>query len=544
MRTVPSTRIASVAVTALIACAATACGGASSPGGGGAPYQISAGTPAAKGAMDSVTWSLYAEPQSLDYAYAYDYPPNTVLANVCEQLQRITPDMKVEPGLAIATAAPDPLKWVYTIRPGVRFHDGSPLTADDVVASLNRHIDPAVASYWISAYQNVSSIEKTGPMEVTVHLRKPDNLFNLEMGTSAGTIESAQFLAKAGKDYGTPDGGVNCTGPYSMAQWQKGQSITLKKFDGYWDPALTPKVTTVKEVFIQDPAARVNAMLSQEVDGGYLLPSTGFAKLREASTGTLYFGPSTTAVNLIPTNMQGTLGDVRVRKALSMALDRTGIISAAVSGYGSPAKAPAAIGAWGLTPDAAKDYYAQLPDFTRDLTAAKQLIQEAGAAGKPVVMATSTMSPELGVIANAVQAAGREIGLDVQLQPVAPDAYSALFGDPSARAGIDLMTTFWYDSTPDALELYGIMQTGNYANYGGYSNPDYDKIVDQAGATADPAARAAVVAKLQQIAVDQLIWIPLYEVPNTLFLSNRVTGAPTGIAQLVYPWAAGLGSAS
>lgn len=545
MRPVPSTRIASAAVMAFVAFAATACGGATtSSGGGGLPFQLTAGTPAAKGPVDSVTWSLYAEPQSLDYAYAFDYPPNTVLANVCDQLNRITPDLKVEPGLATAATSPDPLRWVYTIRPGVKFHDGSPLTADDVVASLRRHMDPTVGSYWVSVYQNVDSIEKTGPMEVTVHLRKPDQLFNQEMGTSAGTIESAAFLTKAGANYGTPDGGVNCTGPYSLAGWQKGQSINLKKFDGYWDAALAPKTGNMKMVFIQDPAARVNAMLSSEVDGGYLLPSTGFDKLKTATGGTLFFGPSTTAVSLIPTNLQGTLGDARVRKALSMALDRSGIIAAAVGGYGTPAKAPTAIGAWGLAPDAAKDYFAQLPEFTRDVAGAKQLIEQAGATGKKLVVATSTMSPELGVIANAVQAAGHDIGLDVQLQPVAPDAYTALFGDASARAGIDLVTTFWYDSTPDPLELYGMLQTGNVLNYGGYSNADYDKLVDQAGATADPIARCAVTAKLQQIAVNDLAWIPLYEVPNNMFLSTKLTGAPTTIAQLEYPWAAQLGSAS
>lgn len=532
------------AATTLIALVAAACGGSPRTGGTGSePFQISEDTPTAKGPIDSVTWSLYAEPQSLDYAYAYDYPPNTVLANVCEQLQRLTPDLKIQPGLATAAASPDPKRWVYTLRPGVRFHDGSTMTADDVVASLRRHLDPKVGSYWISAFQNVTSIEKTGPMEVTVHLKKPDQLFNEEMATSAGTIESAEFLAKAGQAYGTPDGGVNCTGPYTMDKWEKGQSITLKKFDGYWDSTLAPKAGTVKNVFIQDPAARVNALLSGEVDGGYLLPASGFAKLRAAANGRLYFGPSTTAVSLIPTNLKGTLGDVRVRKALSMALDRTGIIKAGAAGVATPAKAPAALGAWGIAPEAAKGYYADLPVPTRDVARAKKLIQQAGATGKKIVMATSTVAPEISIIANAVQSAGREIGLEVELKTVAPDAYSALFSDPGARAGLDLMMTSWYDSTPDPLEFYGLLKTGDFSNYGGYSNPAYDRLVDQANAEPDPAARAAVVAKLQKIAVDDLVWIPLYEVPHSMFLNKRVTGAPTSIAQLVYPWAAPLGSA-
>ncbi|MBD2894983.1 putative D,D-dipeptide-binding periplasmic protein DdpA [Actinomadura sp. RB99] len=531
------------AATALIALAATACGGASKTGtAGSAAFQISKDTPRAGGPLASVTWSLYAEPQSLDYAHAYDYPPNTVLANVCEQLQRITPDLKIVPGLATA-ASPDAERWVYTIRSGVRFHDGSALTAEDVVASLRRHMDPKVGSYWISSFQNVASIDKTGPMQVTVRLKKPDQLFNEEMGTSAGTIESARFLAKAGAEYGTPDGGVDCTGPYALESWQKGQAITLKKFEGYWDPSLAPKTGTIKNVFIQDPAARVNALLSGQVDGGYLLPPSGFAKLRASSAGKLYFGPNTTAVSLIPTNLKGTLGDVRVRRALSMALDRAGIIKAGAAGVGTPARAPAATGAWAIAPAVAKTAYAGLPRPARDVAAAKKLVRDAGATGRKIVMATSTLAPEIAVIANAVQSAGREIGLEVRLRTVAPDAYTALFSDPKARAGLDLVMTTWYDSTPDPLEFYGILQTGNFSNYGGYSNPRYDRLVDQANAEPDPQKRAAVVAELQRIAVGDLVWIPLYEVPHSLFLNKRVTGAPTSIAQLEYPWAAPLGAA-
>ncbi|GAA3141680.1 ABC transporter substrate-binding protein [Nonomuraea roseoviolacea] len=530
------------AATTLLTLAVAACGGAPRGGGGGsAAFEITKDTAPAKGPVDSVTWSLYAEPQSLDYAYAFDYHPNTVLANVCEQLMRITPDLKVEPGLASAAASPDPRRWVYTIRSGVRFHDGSTLTADDVVASMRRHLDPKVGSYWVSAYKDVDRIEKTGPMEVTVHLKKPDQLFNEEMGTSAGTIESAASLARPG--YGAPDTGVNCTGPYALDSWQKGQSITLRKFGGYWDPSLTPKADTIKAVFITDPAARVNALLSGEVDGGYLLPSTGFPKLRAAGNGTLYFGPNTTAVNVIPTNLKGPLGDVRVRRALSMALDREGIIKAAAGGVATPAKAPGAIGAWGIAPEAAKGYYARLPALTQDVAGAKKLIQEAGAAGKKIVMATSTLAPDIGVIANAVQSAGQAIGLRVELKAVAPEAYTALFSDPKAREGIDLVMTIWYDSTPDPLEFYGILQTGDFANYGGYSNPGYDALVAKANAQADPAARAATVAELQEIAVREMVWIPLYEVPHSLFLNKRLTGAPTGISQLVFPWAARLGSA-
>lgn len=123
--------LAAGAVLALAACSA-------SPGGDGAAerpaYEITVNTPAPSGELDKLTWSTYAEPFSLDYVYAFDYPDNQVLANVCELLTRLNPDMTTSPGLATKVDTPTPTTWVFTIREGVKFHDGTTMTADDVVA--------------------------------------------------------------------------------------------------------------------------------------------------------------------------------------------------------------------------------------------------------------------------------------------------------------------------------------------------------------------------------------------------------------------------
>ncbi|MFJ5234862.1 ABC transporter substrate-binding protein [Kitasatospora sp. NPDC088391] len=551
MRLLPrSARSAFRSTTLLAACAVllTACSGATvKPGpaaaSDGSGFATTPLAPAAKGPLSSFTWSLYAEPQTLDYALAYDYPPNTVLANVCEQLFRVTPDLKIEPGLAMKSATPDPLTRVYTLREGVKFHDGSTMTADDVVASLTRHLLPATGSAWGSAFKNVVAVSRTGPLEVTVTLSKPDALLDELLAASPGTVESAKFLEKAGKDYGSPGTGVDCTGPYAIDTWAQGDSITLRKNPAYWDSGLAPKSDKVKFVFVGDPAARANGWLSGAVDGGYMVPSASLAQLDGTDKGKVWFGPNTAAADLAVLDLQGTLRDLKVRQALSMALDRDGIVKSAAGGVGVPAKAPAAQGAWALVPDRTAGYFAQLPAPVHDVAKAKQLVQEAGATGKKVVMATSSLAPEISVVGNAVQAAGREIGLDVELRPVAPDAYTALFTDPTARAGIDLVVTNGYDSTPDPLEFYQSLRTGDFGNYAGWSNPEFDDLFDKAAGTADPAARADLTAWLQQIAVRELPSIPLYEAPFSVFLGNRIAGAPTGIPQLYYPWAATIGAA-
>jgi peptide/nickel transport system substrate-binding protein len=534
-----------IACTTTLAVAATACSGANTSQRKGTvtDYEVTPTSPPAKGDLDSVTWSLYAEPYTLDYALAYDYPPNTVLANVCEQLMRVTPDHRIEPGLAVKYDRPDPRTLVYTLRPDVRFHDGTTMTADDVVASLKRHTEPAVGSPWASTFKNVEAIEKTGPLEVTLRLSKPDVLLHEMMAASPGTIESAAYLKKAGKDYGTANGGVNCTGPFALDKWARGDSVTLKKFPGYWDRSLVPKSQSVKFTFIEDPAARSNAFLSGTADGGYMVPSSALAQLRGSGKGKVYFGPNTAAADLSVLDLKGTLGDVRVRRALSMALDRKEIIKAAAGGVGVPAKAPAARGAWALVPDSTDTYYDSLPEPEYDIAAAKKLVREAGAEGKKITLVTSTLAPEISVVANAVQGAGRQIGLDVELKSVSPDAYSSIFVDPSARAGLDLVITNGYDNTPDPVEFYQYLRTGDFGNYGNYSNPEFDAAFDRANAEPDPGKRAELTAELQRIALRDLPIIPVYEAPYSVFLGNRVTGAPTGIAQLYYPWAASIGAA-
>ncbi|MEV2268657.1 ABC transporter substrate-binding protein [Nonomuraea africana] len=528
-----------LAATAVLALGVAACGG----GGGrsAAPAQsagLSADTPEPKGDIDGFTWVSYAEPPTLDYVHAFDYPQNMVLSNVCESLMRWTPDLKEAPGLAEKVDRPDPRTLVYTIRKGVRFHSGAEMTADDVVASLNRHLDEQVGSYWISTFRNVESITKTGPMEVTVAFKQPDALFNLEMGASPGTVASAASIKAMGKAFGTADGGLDCTGPFKLGTWTKGQSIRLDRFDGYW--GAKAKAGKVTFAFVPDAAARTNALVTGEADGGYLIPASSIARLRASGAGTVYGGPNLTTADLIVADLRrGPLSDVRVRQALSLAIDRDGLVKAALGEYSKPTTVPAPVEAWRNVPEARP----AAPPVKRDVAAARKLIAEAGAAGRKIVIATSNAAPEFPVISNAVQAAAKEIGMVAEVRTIAPDAYTALFSDPEARKGIDLFPTLWYLSATDPLELYGLFESSQFENYGGFSDPAYDKLVAEARAEHDRAERARLTARLQETAATQLPWIPLADLDNVMFLGKRITGAPTSISYLYYPWAADVGAA-
>ncbi|GIG61603.1 ABC transporter substrate-binding protein [Longispora fulva] len=523
-----------------VVAAALATAACTSPPAGHTSYKLSAVTPEAKGEIASFSWSLYAEPPTLDYAYAFDYAQNMIVSNVCESLMRWTPALTVEPGLASAAANPDPLTWVYTIRPGVKFHDGGTMTATDVAYSLNRHLDPDVGSFWSSEFTNVASITETGPLQVTVKLKQADSQFPLAMANSAGTVAHATTVKAQGKDYGTGSG-LGCTGPFTLGPWTKGQSIQLDRFDNYW--GARAKAGSVVFKFLTDPAARANAMLAGEVDGGYLVSPESYARLSSSGKGTLYFGKSLTTINLNVVNLKGTLGDVRVRRALMLALDREGFIRTGLQGVGTVTSAAAPRDAWAGLPQPAVDAaYAGMPGSGRDLTQAKQLVKDAGATGKKVVIATSAIGADVSLLATAAQSAGTAIGLDVELKTIAPDAFTALFSDPKAREGLDAFPETYYLSKTDPLAMYKMFRTGDFENYGGYSDPAYDTLLDQAVAEYDPAKRAALSARLQQIATGQLLWIPVAEWPTSVFLNKRITGAPTSICYMYYPWAAQVGA--
>lgn len=530
-----------IAIAALAGCSPTGAPDAASDES--IDWKLTETTPAPTGDIDSFSFATYAEPYSLDYAYAFDYADNSVLANVCESLLRLNPDYSLSPGLAESFEHPTPDTWVYTIRDGVTFHDGTPLTAADAVASMSRHLDPAVGSFWYSVYQNVKSIEQTGAREVTVTMTGPDSQFNLGMGGAAGVIESAATLTAKGADYGNSTGGVNCTGPFQLTSWDSGESIAMSRYDGYWDEDLRAHSGEVEFVFMTDPTARINALKSGSVDGSWMVPMEAVPTLRSAGEGDVLFGMNTAVGNVVVSDLEGPLGDLRVRKALLLAMDRDGILQAAYRSVGETTDVMTTESVWKDASDAARTAaFEDITSYGQNLEEAKRLIAEAGAEGAELTYVTAPISNDFSVISQATVAAAQSIGLKVNVETVTPNAYTALFSDPSAREGVDLFYTSWYLSSPDALEMYSVLRTGDFSNYGGWSNPEFDAILQEAVTIDDPAARSELTAKAQQIANAELPWLPLYQAPVSLYLGERITGVQPSIAFMYYPWAATIGA--
>jgi peptide/nickel transport system substrate-binding protein len=312
----------------------------------------------------------------------------------------------------------------------------------------------------------------------------------------------------------------------------KGQSITLTATQHYWGG--TAKSKSVTFLFITDPSSETNALLTGEADGAYLVPPDSYAKLEASHAGSLYFGQSLTTVNVDIDNLKGPLGNIKVREALSLALDRAGFVKTGLDGVGEPTGS--------LTPQAVWPGSAPLPDIAPDISRAKQLIKQAGATGATITLATSPIGPDTGLLPVIMQAAGQQIGLNIVLKTVSPDGYTALFSSAQARQGIDMFPETYYLSISDPYDLLSAFQTGDFQNYAGFTDPAYNSLIAQAVGTYNPTRRFAIEAKANQLASKDLPWIPVAEWPNAMFMNKKITGAPTTIAYMYYPWAMDVGA--
>ncbi|WP_426563819.1 ABC transporter substrate-binding protein [Angustibacter sp. McL0619] len=525
----------------LAACSSAAGTGSSAktPGAG----DLVVMTPAATSNLDKVTWNEpEGEPATIDPYLSVDYTPNTINSNMCENLMAYYPDYSFKPNLASSAANPDPLTWVYTLRSGVTFWDGSPMTSDDVAYSLNRNLKDA-GSFYHYLYSSVKSVDVTGPLEVTVHLTKPDYLFNKEMADYAGVVVQKKFALAHPKDMGSPNVGLMCTGPYQFKSWTKGDNITMTAYPGYWDNAnRKPKVSTIVFKFLTDEAAQTSALQTGDIDGMYDPPLSGLTQLKASSEGKLFYGPMDSNLTIVYSNPKGSMGNLKMRQALQLATDWDGMAKVIMKGTATPIKAM-------FPPNVFDDAKAQLqpaydalpPVQSGSIDKAKALVAAAGEDGKkPVVFAVGGTFTGIQ-FGNSVVDAAKKAGMNASLKVVPAAEYGGYLYDPKTRAGVDILFTDFWPNIPNALDWVGITSaTGGSFNQYGYNG--IDSLYDQARATADPAEQGKIQAQIMTKLTDELLTMaPGLSRASRLFMNKRVTGAPASFSYVYFPWAVYLG---
>ena len=135
----------------------------------------------------------------------------------------------------------NPLTLVFTLHDGVKFWDGTTLTSDDVVYSLQRQTNPKLGGFYGAVFNRVASITATSPTVVTIKLKQPDYWLPGELSSTPGFIIEKKFAEAAGAKYGTPAGGAMCSGPYKLKNWAVGDKLAVVANPDYWDKALAPQ---------------------------------------------------------------------------------------------------------------------------------------------------------------------------------------------------------------------------------------------------------------------------------------------------------------
>ena len=501
-------------------------------------------TPAAVGDVTKpLVWGVYRETNSLDPIFAFDFPENTVLFTMCEAVLRQQPDGSITGGLG-DVANPDPNTFVITLKDGVTFWDGKPLTADDVVFSLDRSRNPKLGGFYGQVFSRVKDIKATGPLEVTITMTQPDYWFRSELGGPAGIVVEKAFVEAAGEKFGTVDGGTMCTGPFKLDSWKTGEGVTVARNDAYWNPTTTGHVAKVTFKGYPDDAAVTSAFLTGELDGYYPLQLTTLDQLRDSPEVKVYNGPSAASDAMIVSSLSGVLGDVRVRKALSMAIDRQPLIDQLYKGAARLPRALSNPGTWGYAPDVFQKAWDELPDPVVDIEGAKALIKEAGAEGKTIRLGTSAELLALNTEAQAVQSAARAIGLKAELVSTSAANYINFFIDPEARKKVDgFFTNNYGDYSDPAALLSTLVQKDGSQNFAGYQNAEVTKEMEAARGEADDIKRAEHVVAAQKIITEDVVWIPMAAPDTVLVMNKAITGAPASFVYMFGPWLSSLGAA-
>jgi peptide/nickel transport system substrate-binding protein len=479
-----------------------------SPRGGGKP-------------VPSISWAIYDDLVSTDYAFSYDFNTNCVVTNVVDSLLRVSPDGKLLPNLATSWKRVDPLTYVYQLRQGVKFHDGTEMTAADAAASLNRLLDPKVGTYLSVFVAHVKSAQATSRYELTVKLAQPDALWDYAPATSVGAVSSKAFLDRHGKDVGSPSVGILGTGPYRFVSWAKGQQAVIERNPHYWNPARQPKVERITFKVISDEATVIEAMGNGSINGAFNISGRNLAAVKRFPSIRVGLSPSYFVHFLGLNTTRAPFTDKRVRQALSYAIDKPGILASTWGGQGEVVKSPSTPAMWGYEPAAFKSAYAKLPDFGLDMAKAKSLVKAAGATGASATILVAT--PHEKDEGLAVQEAAKKIGIDIRLQSI---PYTQLLAKiASKQKDYDGFILEWSSDYPDpAGTLSQCFLSSSSVDYTKYANPKVDQALNESGSLTDPARRAQLLSEAQAQIVDDQSWIVFFSPYTNMPMTSNIGG--------------------
>jgi len=508
----------------------------------GAALALAIASPAAAAVKQggSIVVTFKDDMATLDPAIGYDWQNWSIIKSLYSRLMDYEPGTtKLRPDLAESyDVSTDGLTYTFKLRKGVKFSNGRELTADDVLYSINRTVNPKTQSPGASFYHAIKGYDDvTGgkadalagvvavdPSTVKFELSAPDATFLHELALNFASVVAKEDVEKWGADYGHhPDG----TGAFHMTDWTLGQQIVLERNKDYYWPGI-PYLDKITFQIGQEPVVALLRLQKGEVDVlGDGVPPAKFKEVMDDPEQKKYVvaGPQLQTVYITMNTQMKPFDDVRVRKAVNMAINKDRIIQlingrAIASNQPLPSRIP------GYDPD--------YKGYAYDPAAAKALLKEAGLGNGFETELYSTNVDPNPRIAQAMQQDLAAIGIKASIKALDQANVIAAGGTPNTAPMIWSGGMAWIADFPDPSDFYGpILGCGSAVqggwNWSWYCNKDREAEAKEADSIIDPAKQDERFAKWKAIFVkimDDAPWVPVFDEVRYTAHSPRVAGEP------------------
>ena len=443
------------------------------------------------GAEGGVIAAIAGEPDQLDPHKTSAYFSFEVLENVFDTLVEPDENLQMRPALAESwEVSDDELTWTFRLRPGVTFHDGSPLTAEDVAFSYNRIIDEELTN--VDKFSAVTSVEAPDPATVVIRVDRPVPNMLTNLGGFKGMAIVSRRNVESGEIATHPIG----TGPFAFANQRSGDSITLVANPDYWDGA--PDISGVRFRFISEPSTALSALQAGEIDWTDSVPPQRVQQLRNDESVTLAVEPSNDYWYLALNEAREPWNDVRVRQAIAYAVDRDAIVQA--TSYGTAAKNMLAI------PEG-NPWYVPYDRYDEGgLDKARELLDEAGVRPRNLDMLVTTDYPETVTAAQIVADNLAPLGITVNIRTVD----FATWLDEQNKGNFDMLMMGWLGNIDPDDFYYAQHHTDGTSNAQKFSDPEVDRLLDAGRVETDRQARFDDYRRAATMIADQVSYIFLY----------------------------------
>ncbi len=486
---------------------------------------------------DSVTIALATDVSSLNPYGQDNNVTNQVMFHVYEPLVTQDRDLSIIPCLADSwEESEDGMTWTFKLHEGVKFHDGSDFTSEDVVASYDYAREPG--SSYNSRFTSVESVEAVDDYTVVIHMKNKYPLLLTDLAMVC--IRNKENIeGKTPEEVGSS---VIGTGRYKLVEHVKEDHIDMVANEEYWGGA--PEIKSVRFRPISNAATRTATMLSGELDvmGGVsvqdverLEATEGIHVVSEPSMEMIYMNMEQMLDDNPAVEGGGNpLKDVRVRQAMYQAIDTDMIINNVMQGHAYPTAT--------LIRDTFNGYSPELERFPYDPEAAKALLAEAGYPdGFTITLdAGSDITVNSSEVAQAVAGYLEKVGIKVNLNLMPSATFLPHIRPYEHKTG--LLISAWSVYTGEGITMmnqhcYTYDQekgTGN-ANRGHYSNPEVDKLISEAMQESDKERRAELTKQIDKMTHDDVAYIPLYVQENIFAVKDDIDYTPR-FNKYIFAW--------